>query len=166
LGCVTRRSIKVYYKTKPAASLGNDSLICGAFYALRPGHADSYEWSTGSSDSVFTPISAGKYWVTLRNQCGSSLDTVQLFSMSDLFVPNVLTVNADAKNENLRFKDIGSNFQATVRIFNRWGNEIFSKKNYHDEWPLSNDLPSSGSYYVVIEFAGCRTFKGWIEVVK
>lgn len=166
LGCITTQSVNVIYEDVPVANLGKDSLICETFYALYPGHADSYEWSTGVSDSVFTPNKSGKYWVTLRNQCGIGADTIQLFSQTDLFVPNILTINVDTKNEHLRFKGIGNTFQATVKIFNRWGDEIFSKKNYRDEWPPQNDIPASGSYYAVIEFAGCRPYKGWIEIIK
>jgi gliding motility-associated-like protein len=126
----------------------------------------TYIWSTGSTDSVFIPSKAGKYWVTVQNQCGQATDSVLLYSLADIFYPNVLTVNNDGKNEKFKVIGIGDKPEGSITIYNRWGESIFTETPYKNDWPINNDL-ASGTYYFILNFPGCQQkFKGWVELTK
>lgn len=64
-----------------AVDLGKDTVICPSNRVLLnagKGFA-TYEWQDGSTDSVFTVIAPGKYYVTVTNGCGSEYsDTIEV----------------------------------------------------------------------------------------
>lgn len=61
-----------------ALELGNDTTLCeGESLTLNAYAPDaSYQWQDNSSDSVFTVIQPGTYWVQLTHDCGSISDTI------------------------------------------------------------------------------------------
>ena len=79
-GCTTRDSIRVEYLSPPKVSLGPDRLVCnGNPVTLRATtRAGSYQWSTGSTDSLLVVRGSGTYWVAVQTQCGQSSDTVRV----------------------------------------------------------------------------------------
>jgi gliding motility-associated-like protein len=166
-GCSGQASVNIDYMFPPKVDLGRDTLICLTFAQLNASNKNSsYLWSSGATDSVFTPTSAGKYWVTAQNQCGQASDSVQIFSLDDIFYPNVVTLNNDGKNEKFKVIGIGDNIDGRLKIYNRWGEIIFSDPSYENNWPTNDDLPS-GVYYFILNYPGCpRNYKGWIEVLK
>lgn len=87
-------------------------------------------------------------------------------------VPNLVTPNNDNLNDYLYLKDkdcIGKIL--SLRVFNRWGKQIYSKDNYPEipETDLWSPI-QPGTYYYhleLMEFEGDkRSFKGWIQVIK
>lgn len=65
----------------PPLNLGLDTSICpGNTYLLHAGNAfQSYLWPDGSTDSLFTVITPGQYWVQVTDICGNILrDTVTI----------------------------------------------------------------------------------------
>jgi large repetitive protein len=77
-------------------------------------------------------------------------------------IPKGISPNNDGYNDNF---DISGMNASKVSIFNRFGQEVYTKANYTDEWygqSNSGDVPS-GTYYYVIELPeGTRT--GWVYV--
>jgi hypothetical protein len=120
------------------------------------------------------PEYSGEYSVTVENKCGQSSDTIKVYSLRDVSIPNVVTINDDDRNEKLKIAmkegplhllntdvEIGGH----LKIFNKWGNEIFSDQNYKNNWPLrSDDL--EGVYYYTYSYGNCPAVKGWIQVIK
>jgi hypothetical protein len=165
-GCSNNTSINVDYLSPPKVDLGKDTLECAPFVPLNAGNRKStYVWSSGSTDSTFIPRSSGKYWVTVTNQCGHLSDTIQIYSMDNLFVPNVVTFNHDGRNDNFRFTGVGDAL-ASLKIINRWGEMIFYDNEYRDSWPSPNQDITAGTYYYTMELPGCPPTKGWIQVFK
>ncbi len=65
----------------PTFSLGNDTSICaagGTQLLEAPANMQSYLWKDGSTASTFLATSAGKYWVTIANNCFAYTDTIIL----------------------------------------------------------------------------------------
>lgn len=63
----------------PAPNLGPDFLYCeDRDILLRAGSEfESYLWQNGSTDSIFTVSQAGRYWVEVTDECGTSYtDTI------------------------------------------------------------------------------------------
>ncbi|ALI97792.1 gliding motility-associated C-terminal domain-containing protein [Rufibacter tibetensis] len=77
--------------------------------------------------------------------------------------PNIITPNADGKNDFFVIKNRGEN--AHLEIYNRWGKLVFKTDRYQDEWD-GKDL-SEGTYFYVFDGPGaCQPLKGWVEIVR
>ncbi|SEA42353.1 gliding motility-associated C-terminal domain-containing protein [Pedobacter hartonius] len=82
---------------------------------------------------------------------------------TDLFIPNTFTPNGDGKNDTFKIIGRESFDSINLLVFNRWGNEVYRKMNYLDEWDGSG--LSEGTYYYIITLkksANEVTKKGWI----
>jgi len=72
----------------------------------------------------------------------------------DLFIPNVITPGNDDLNNRFAVTNLGQFPFSSVRIFNRWGHEVFS----HDDFGSTNgwlpdDNLSDGTYYYILNIA-------------
>jgi CHU_C Type IX secretion signal domain len=174
--CVESDEIQIDVLDAPQIDLGNDAVVCGEIGPLKAGTGnEDYRWSTGSAESEITPAAPGQYWVEATNRCGQTKDTVNIYSVEDIFVPNVLTVNSDGLNEQFRLvvRDHATgNFRSaamlpsTLRIFDRWGREIFTDERYRNNWPRPNLNLTPGDYFYYITFSDCKTLKGWLQIMK
>jgi hypothetical protein len=166
-GCSGSASITVEDKLPPFVELGEDVTLCKDKVKLQvePGHI-SYDWSNGEIGISIEPRTSGTYWVSVRNECGVAADTVRVFSFSDIYIPNVITLNDDNINEKFEITGLSPGVYPYLKIIDRWGREVFSKNNYQGEWPEVNAVISGGTYYYVAAFPQCRTYKGWIHILK
>ncbi|MEI9919749.1 MAG: gliding motility-associated C-terminal domain-containing protein [Bacteroidota bacterium] len=168
LDCQAQDEMKVSIKSIPKVDLGDDLFLCSKrFPTLRAGKGyDTYTWSSGAVDSLYTPDAAGNYRVTVANQCGEAHDEVRIFASEDIVVPNVITVNGDNLNDLLKVQpDIVGGLGA-MRIFNRWGKEVYREDKYEDQWPVNGNDVAPGTYYYLYTMPGCPSIKGFIEVIK
>jgi gliding motility-associated-like protein len=69
----------------------------------------------------------------------------------DLIVPNVITPGNDDRNNRFRVPNLGQFPYSTVRIFNRWGTEVYRSDDFGSTlgW-LPGDEVSAGQYYYVL----------------
>jgi gliding motility-associated-like protein len=145
-------------------SLGNDTTICdGQSFQLSVVFPNSsYLWQDGSTDPVYTVTSPGEYYVTIGNIC----DTVQSDTVSvevdpcscNMYVPNAFTPNLDGKNEF--FGPITDFTECVVleyemRIFNRWGQEVFVGEDIADRWDgfFQDQVAQDNVYYYEITYS-------------
>jgi gliding motility-associated-like protein len=82
-GCnTTSDTVRVTFaKTPPAFSLGQDEKVCSVVpRKLQPLQDGDYafEWQDGSHESSFVVNTFGKYWVTVKNTCGESKDSITI----------------------------------------------------------------------------------------
>jgi gliding motility-associated-like protein len=77
-------------------------------------------------------------------------------------ISKAVTPNGDGYNDFFTIGvDLDCGFTFDVKIFNRWGAEIYTMRNYQNNWDgysdksfsSSNQLPS-GTYYYIIEING------------
>lgn len=116
-----------------------------------------------AKDSVYTvKLVANRVFCAFK-------DSVKL-PMYTLFVPNAITPGLDGKNDVFKVK-IGENFtvqdiglKASLAVFNRWGNLVFSDEDYRNTW-RGTDV-ESGVYYYELKIAQFATCKSWVHVVK
>jgi gliding motility-associated-like protein len=84
------------------------------------------------------------------------------------FIPNVITPNGDRKNDEFVIKGLGKFTSNDLVIFNRWGDHVFEKKGYKNDW--SGEGLVAGTYFYVlsvIDINGNQTqFKGWIQIIR
>jgi gliding motility-associated-like protein len=72
----------------------------------------------------------------------------------ECFVPNVITPNNDGLNDFFEVPCLEEIDNGFLRVYNRWGNEVYRNENYKNEWNgfyKGNPLPD-GTYYYVLEF--------------
>ncbi|HRH67298.1 MAG TPA: gliding motility-associated C-terminal domain-containing protein, partial [Bacteroidia bacterium] len=95
-------------------------------------------------------------WQVTNGTCAAS-DTVSVDydNECDLDLPSGFSPNGDTYNDGYEIKGIEGYPNNTFRVFNRWGNEVYSKENYvNTDWRGQNnsgeDLPE-GTYFVVLK---------------
>jgi gliding motility-associated-like protein len=114
-----------------------------------------------------TYLSEGEYEVCLNVEnavgCLDSLcQSVTVIPTPDsivVIIPNVLTANGDGKNDLFTLTGLED---YTLEVFNRWGQEVYSKNNYNNTWDGRNNagkqLPS-GTYYYILTPPASQTEK-------
>ncbi|RWX01373.1 T9SS type B sorting domain-containing protein [Flavobacterium cerinum] len=81
-------------------------------------------------------------------------------------IPKGISPNGDGKNDSF---DLSSFDVSELKIFNRYGKIVFSKKNYSDEWhgqsDNGNDLPDA-TYYYMLQLNNGESKTGWVYVIR
>ncbi len=87
---------------------------------------------------------------------------------SDFFlVPNMITPNGDGKNDYLEILRTADIVTIDLVIFNRWGEEIFRKNDYRNEW--GNDpMISAGTYFyqLRVRMRETKTYNGSFTLIR
>ena len=97
---------------------------------------------------------------------GDVCDLVKL-DVSEAFTPN-----GDGVNDTWVIYNIENHPGSAVRVFNRWGSEVYSSNDYKNNWNGTYEhggaLPESGSYYYQIDLDGDGTIdnQGWLYITK
>lgn len=148
------------------AYLVPDSLRCNTITNMAEarlvarGDIQTIEWKTdpnivapGFKDTILQLKESGSFVITgIKSNGCPYKDSVNIadFDISGWFrVPNVFTPNADGINDV--FPEQTPQYKYKLKIFNRWGIEIYSSEN--SAWPAF-DFPS-GTYYYFIEMDAC-----------
>jgi gliding motility-associated-like protein len=84
----------------------------------------------------------------------------------DCEIPRGISPNGDGKNDSF---DLSSFDVSELKIFNRYGKAVFSKKNYSNEWfgqsDSGHDLPD-GTYYYMLQMNNGESKTGWVYVIR
>ena len=88
-------------------------------------------------------------------------------------VSEAITPNGDGINDTWMIYNIENYPNSSVRVFNRWGTEVFFAKGYQNDWNgayknNSQPLPDSGSYYYQLDLNGNGSSikDGWIYITR
>jgi gliding motility-associated-like protein len=129
--------------------------------------------ATGSTSPIVVDLGPGVYRVQIQdaNYC-EMVDTAILMSdaMTCLNIPTAFTPNADGYNDWWEIEGLEYYPDATVQIFNRWGEQIFYTENYLDQ-PFEGNyrgikLPVD-SYHFIIELKnGTPPITGNVTILK
>ena len=98
----------------------------------------------------------GNYWVkemvTDQFGCKDSLSK-EVVVPPNLFIPNVFTPNGDGVNDEFIIDGLGASLQS-LRIFNRWGSEVYSASTAPNFWNglnLNGEPCPEGTYFYIAE---------------
>lgn len=90
-----------------------------------------------------------------RNLAQSKSNEIFLFQQPNVYPPNAFTANNDNLNDDL---EIPNSFVKTfnLKIFNRWGEQIFETNNKRDKWKaeLNNHSVQNEVYFYIITYSG------------
>jgi gliding motility-associated-like protein len=120
---------------------------------------EPFYWSTGETGTSITVKQPGLYFVNASNICGTAGDTIAIEYENcpcNVWSPNAFTPNTDSKNENyFVISDcVLENFK--LRIYNRWGQEVFTSNDITRSWDgFYEDSPApEGIYIAKINYSG------------
>ena len=119
-------------------------------------------------------LEAGWYRVTVTdaNDC-EIMDQIEIEQSNEIncITENItITPNGDGKNDLLNLACI-HNLQNEIEIFDRWGNVIFTARDYDGSWNMRKDgqeIPTGGYYYIlsVVLPDGKKTMKGSLTILR
>ncbi|AMJ65859.1 LamG-like jellyroll fold domain-containing protein [Hymenobacter sp. PAMC 26628] len=167
-GCTTpaaRRTVRSELAS-PSFTLGADTTICEGEAALLRGPVGQglrYQWSDGSSNRDLQVREAGSYTLRVSTNCDNRSATRVVAVQSCLIIPNIITANADARNDLFKISGlVGLGWQ--LDVYTRWGKAVLHTNNYANDWGAD---AAPGLYYVLLQrpTTGYR-YKGWVEVVR
>jgi gliding motility-associated-like protein len=128
----------------------------------------SYNWtnsSTLSNPNIPNPVAAiplestgniYTYTVTASTSSGCSgtaLVTLKVYKGSDIYLPTGFTPNGDGKNDRFYPLTVGIKKINYFRVFNRWGQIVFSSATFNERWDgkLSGIEQPSGVYVWMVQ---------------
>jgi len=175
--CSTTDTLNVSYTSTPLLNLGNDTTLCiGETLTLNSTTLNAtYEWQDNSTNPTFTITQPGIYWVNVSvNNC-SAADTLTVDSIDCeiiLEMPNVFTPNGDGVNESFVPIEMKGIQQATLQIFNRWGQKLVETNDLVTGWDgKCNTVDcTSGTYFWIVQYSTItnesKTLKGFLTLIK
>ncbi|MEL1254711.1 gliding motility-associated C-terminal domain-containing protein, partial [Flavobacterium sp. DGU38] len=92
-----------------------------------------------------------------------------------LTVYNEFTPNNDGSNDLFRIDCIESYPNNELKVFNRYGALVYSKKGYENDWNGTanvsgvinrGDMLPTGTYFYVIEIGDGKVKKGWLSIMR
>ena len=126
----------------------------------------------------FDELGTGSYDVVIIGDNGCVFPTTVFVGVDSdgdckLVFYSGITPNGDNKNDVWWIDNIESFPENKVRIFNRWGNLVWSGDNYDNStvvWEGENNLGAEmgdATYFYVVKIEGIdETFTGWVELTR
>jgi len=92
-------------------------------------------------------------------------------SCDSLIVYTGFSPNGDGVNDGFTIRGIERIENNNVRIYNRWGNEVFDRDNYSndDQWKgdwNNRDLPSGTYFYIICDSQGNNIKTGYVHILR
>ncbi len=121
---------------------------------------------TYQPNNDFCGMDAFAYEICNEHGCDTSTATIFVRCNSPL-VYNGFSPNDDGRNDTFRIFNIEEYPQNHLRVYNRWGNLVYEKKDYQNEWDgrsqYSKDLPD-GTYYYLFEIDNHEPVTGFVQI--
>jgi gliding motility-associated-like protein len=140
-----------------------------------PNSTYNYNWTNGSNTAIgpnlnvnpLTQATAGNYTVTATDANGCLNRTIGAIDaqVCQTYIPEIFTPNGDGKNDGFVIKNIENYPDNKLKIFNRWGNMIYEKDSYLNEFEgyantgdqVGKSKLPAGTYYVILEYGDQKT---------
>lgn len=171
--CFTTQFVDVTLNTDAIALAITDDCETG-FYTVEVSDKDgsfnidnaTFTW-TGpgdftSTERVIKPEKIGIYNVTVVTEDGCITKDSYPVTSTTCDIPRGVSPNNDDKNDTFNLSSLEVK---KLGIFNRYGQEVYTKANYTDDWhgqgSNGDELPT-GTYFYMIERANGETRTGWV----
>lgn len=180
-GCLGETNILVYTWLLPELTISNDtSISLGENVPLWVDGANFYDWTpatylddpTSDMPTSIDPKESISYSVTGTdlNGCFSSIGVdIEVIIDYNLKPVNLFTPNGDGANERFYIGNIDCYSDCVLKVYNRWGLEVFSDNAYQNDWTgdFNEDPLPDGTYYYVIECDGREDrFDGAVTILR
>jgi gliding motility-associated-like protein len=130
-----------------------------------------YAWSNNTSFNEAIGLHAGTYAikVTDANNCEKEMAFALVDDKcSDVVIPDVITPNSDGINDTWLLEGLQFYPASTVQIFDKWGDRVYDKLTYYNEWYGQNkngNLLPDGTYYYIVKLNAPNPTGGKTEMV-
>jgi gliding motility-associated-like protein len=182
-GCLSDTvSLPISIFPLPILNLPNEiRTLASATVPLKPdfvyGNSLQYLWSPATylnSDTAAIPLAMATdditYLLRLTGLGGCAVsDTVFLRVLKGPEIPNAFSPNGDGINDVWRIKYLEFYSEATVQIFNRYGQLVYLTTGYSAPWDgnfKGTPLPVGTYYYIINPKNGREIMKGSVTIVR
>ena len=140
---------------------------------------DAYYWDWNFGDSAsadnistlqntnhsYTEEGVYDIWLIVTSDHGCKDSTMkQIRSIDDrLIIPNVFSPNGDGNNDYFSITNIEKYPHNHIIILDRWGNIVYERDNYQNEW--NGEGLSEGTYYYILKYSE-KEAKGIITLIR
>ena len=188
--CSASDSVNVNYQPSNNPGISGDETPCpGETLVLEATNGVTYSWTgpnnyTSSQPTVTIPNIqsnlTGDYTVTITDSLGCTfIDTVTVsivISPDCLKIPELVTPDSDGHNDSWEIEGLENYPNASVQLFNRWGNLIYEVSPYSQPWKGETNKGLSidggdgrvpfGTYFYLIRLNDSENneYKGYIEL--
>ncbi len=157
--------------------LSNGSMIFGATKGYSG--TDSL-WYEICDDGFISKCDTGKVYIDIF--VDEDCDDVPDAENGELFIPEGFSPNGDGIHDYFQIRGIEAYPDATLYIFNRWGNKLFEKKNYgnlsvwgsdqyawwdgysENKLTIGNEKVPPGNYLYILDLGNGDVRKGTVMV--
>ncbi|MCC2545739.1 PKD domain-containing protein [Hymenobacter sp. BT175] len=173
-GCSRRDTVVVTVVPKPQVALSastlNEFTNKDITFTNTTLGATTYQWNFGDGETstaaapTHSYARPGEYRVRLTASAGvGCLEFKELLiTIRQFELPNVITPNNDGLNDT--FKPFVAFQPVDIKVFNRWGKQVYAQENYLEGWGKEGTPP--GIYYYQLVSRTGETWKGWVEVAR
>lgn len=122
-----------------------------------------------SSDSISNFIFdlPGEYLICLElvtaTGCSDTLCKFITVLPLEIVLPNIISPNEDGLNELLSFQYLTFFDSNHLTVFNRWGNIVFEKENYQNDWNGGGNTEGVYYYTLLVED---KSYSGYFHLAK
>ena len=172
--CVDTDEVDVVVVPQADASVNLPDWVCLALEGLQPGVAwpggvwtancDGCLSDIGTIDLMQAGVGVLEITYTVEGLCGDSQSVAMEVVGCDVEVVNVFSPNGDEQNDELVFQYLTSFPGNQLTVFDRWGNLVYQKSNYGNNWRAEG--VAEGTYYYVLTIPGKEDLTGTITLVR
>lgn len=138
--------------------------------------ADSYVSTIGEILVPLVDVGNNILWTVNNGACGTTTDTLT-FILEDCLtieIPDAFSPNGDGVNDIFYIPNLESYPNHSLKIFNRWGTQVFEAAPYMNDWDgksyhaatIGEDLPVSTYYYILDLGNGENAFTGFVYLKR
>ncbi|WP_264537174.1 gliding motility-associated C-terminal domain-containing protein [Flavobacterium sp. N1736] len=141
--------------------------------------------NAGESETLeirVTVMPSGEYTNVAAIEISTPLDVDPTNNTASAFVEpicltvyNEFTPNSDGANDLFRIDCIESYPNNELKVYNRYGSLVYSKKGYENDWDGTanvsgvinrGDMLPTGTYFYVIDMGDGKVKKGWLSIMR
>lgn len=145
----------------PTVEISADTnIVCvGQEKVITATGVEPFYWSTGEMGNSIVVKQPGIYFASTSNICGVAGDTIGIAYEKcpcNVWIPNAFSPNTDTKNENYSIVSDCILEEFNLRIYNRWGQEVFAGNNINSFWDgfYKNTVAPEGIYIAKVNYKG------------
>lgn len=153
---------------------GNDTGSLGNLALVDSSSEGSVEYVGSGSFSYSADDREGEDYFTYRIcdgacllECDTARVKVRITKDIELFIPNGVSADGDGINDRWKIRGLEAYPDHSVRIMNRWGEEVYRAAPYRNDWKgesANGDLVEGTYFYVLDLGPGEGKKTGFIEL--
>ena len=118
-------------------------------------------------DEGFCGLDSFQYYVCIGEFCDTATVYVLVQCDSELTFYSAITPDGDGSNDVWIIEGLYLATEHQLRIFNRWGLQVFESEDYQNDWGgqwNGKDLPDGTYFYVFEDLTAGEKYSGYIQI--